>query len=288
MLLAPALVFGVAGCGSGGASSGDEVVKLGVHDESKNYWKTWQDLAKEENIDLQLVAITDGQQINQSTVDGTTDINSFQHLFYQAQFNVSTGSNLAALAANYIYPMGIYSNTYKSIDEIPAGSTVLVPNDATNQARALLVFQGAGLIKLKDGGSPLSTPEDVLPESKVKVQAVASTQVILGLSDVAAGATTNNNVVDSGFNPKDALYNDAKSEDADPYINIFTVRDEDKDNATYLKLVKLFNDSDEIQQQISDENGGVVIDKSSVPADELAKILADLEKQVSQSGQTGS
>jgi D-methionine transport system substrate-binding protein len=281
-----ALAVGVSACSSAGSGSSTSsaaakpaVVKLGVHDASKNYWTTWQTEAKKQNIDLQIVPITDGQQLDQSVVDGTTDINSFQHIFYQAQFNVATNNHLVALAANYIYPMGIYSKKYKKISQIPSGSTVLVPNDATNQARALLVFQQAGLLKLKGGGSPLSTPDDVLPESKVKVQAVASTQVVLGLGDVAAGATTNNNVIDGGLDPKDALINDAKSTDADPYINIFTVRQKDANNPTLKKLVKIYQNSKEIQQQISDENGGILIDKSSVPQKQLQSILKKLEKQ---------
>lgn len=280
-----ALVAGAAACGgASGASGSKEVVKLGVHDATESYLSTWKDLASQQGIDLQVVPITDGNQINQSTVDGKTDINSFQHLFFQAQFNVSTNSDLAPLAANYVFPMSLYSKKYSKVSEIPRGATVLVPEDATNGARALLVLQSAKLIALKAGGSPLSTPRDVLPSSKVKVKAVSSAQVVLGLQDVGAGITTNYYAVSGGLNPKkDGLYNDAKSAKADPYINIFTVRKADVDNPTLKKLVKIYHDSDKIHQQISDENGGVLIDRSDFPQAGLQKILDQLEVEYAKS-----
>lgn len=279
------LAIGLSACAGGDSSasgdSADTTVKIGVTDASKSYWETLTYLAADEGITLEVVGFTDYQQPNPALTDGSLDINQFQHLLFLANYNVNAGEDLVPLGATFVYPLGVYSAKYDSVDDIPEGGTIAIPNDATNQSRALLVLQGAGLISLEDGGTAFSTPDNIIAdESKVTVTAVNANQTANSLQDVDAAVINQNYLTDAGIDATSALYSDADSNLSDPYINVFAVRAEDADNPTLQKIVELYA-SDEVTEQVIADSDGTAVQKTDVSVDDLTTILTGLEDQIS-------
>lgn len=280
------LAIGLAACSSSATTSSDSAgaekttVKIGVTDASKAYWTTLTDLAAKEGITLDVVGFTDYQQPNPALTDKSLDINQFQHLLFLANYNVSAGADLTPIGATFVYPLGLFSSKHKAVSEIPKGGTVAIPNDATNQARALLVLQGAGLISLKDGGTAFSTPDDIVADkSTVTVTPVDASQTAVSLPDVDAAVINQNFLKDAGLDATSALYSDASSNLSDPYINVFAVRAEDKDNPTLKKIVELYN-SPEIIDAVKADSDGTAVQKTDETAENLQSILATLEGQI--------
>lgn len=258
-------------------------VKIGVVGESGPQWATFQKLAEDEGIYTELVDFSDYQQPNPQLDAGQLDLNQFQHILFQALYNNESGSNLAAIGSTAIYPLGLYSQDYSSVEEIPEGSQIAVPNDGTNQARALGVLQSAGLIVLADGTQPLTaTPEDVDESaSKVKVFPVAADQTARSLDDnqIAAAVINNDYVADTGLNPQDAIaQDDPEAESSKPFINVWTARDEDKANPVFLKIVEIAQSS-EVEADLQENSGGTAVIVHATP-EELAGYLADAQAQL--------
>ena len=122
-------------------------------------------LAKE-GVNLKVKVFTDYVQPNVQVAEKRLDANFFQHQPYLDEFNKSKGTNLVSVAAVHLEPLGAYSSKYKKLDELKDGATVVIPNDATNGGRALLLLDKAGLIKLKDSKNILSTPKDIVENKK--------------------------------------------------------------------------------------------------------------------------
>ncbi|WP_028245083.1 MetQ/NlpA family ABC transporter substrate-binding protein [Pseudoclavibacter soli] len=250
-------------------------VKIGVVGESDAQWIAFEDAAKAEGIYVDIVGFTDYTQPNPALAEGELDLNEFQHVIYLAKYNESANGDLTPIGSTAIYPLGLYSKKHSSVDDIPEGSTILVPNDDTNRARALGVLQSAGLITLTDGGTPTSTLDDIDEgASKVKVTEVSADQTANGLDDVA-GSVINNDYVKNAFpdGGDPIAKDDPSAATAQPYINIFVSRAEDKDNETYLKLVKIFQDNAEVQQGLQESSGN-----TAIPVVESASDLQDLLK----------
>lgn len=283
-LVAAPLIFGLAGCATpaagGSGDAADEVVKIGVVGKGDPQWAAFEEAAADEGITIELVDFADYAQPNPATTEGELDLNQFQHIVYLADYNVSAGEDLAPIGSTAIYPLGLYSQKYDSVDDIPEGETVAVPNDASNQARALLVLQSAGLIELKSGGTIFSDLADVdESKSKVKVTALEASLTPTSLPDVAAAVINNDFVQDAGLTFEDAIAQDDPSDpNALPYVNIFATRAEDKDNETYLKLVEIFQTDPEVQAGLIEASGNTAVAVETPVADleaSLAKVEAD-------------
>ncbi|MFE5407686.1 MetQ/NlpA family ABC transporter substrate-binding protein [Microbacterium sp. NPDC056569] len=277
------LLAGCAGTGTdaaAGASDENEVVRIGVVDSGDPYWETYKEAAADEGIEVELVNFSEYTQPNPALSAGELDLNQFQHIIYLATYNVQSDDDLQPIGATAIYPLGLYSSQYESADDIPEGSTVAVPNDESNQARGLLVLQSAGLIELKDGGSVFSTVADVLPESKVKVEALDAAFTATSLPDVAASIVNNDFLADAGLTPEDAIATDDPADpSAFPYINIFAAKAEDADNPTYLKLVEIYQNTQDVLDGVVEASGGTAV-LVKTPADELVASLTDVEDDI--------
>lgn len=263
-------------------SAGDLTkVTIGVVGADDPYWKTFQDAAREEGIDLEVKNFGDYNQPNPALSEGELDLNQFQHIIFLADYNVQNDDDLVALGSTATYPLGLYSSKYKSLDDIKAGETVIVPDDETNQARGLVLLQSKGLIELTDGGTPFSTIKEVdTAASKVKIKAVQASITASSLPDVAAAIINNDFVEDAGLKFEDALATDDPSDPkALPYVNIFAVRAEDKDNPTYKKLVEIFQTNEEVQQGVYETSGNTA-ELVKIPVGDLQKSLDETEKQV--------
>jgi D-methionine transport system substrate-binding protein len=277
------LLAGCAGSGTDAAAdapAGDEVVRIGVVGAGDPYWETYTEAAAEEGIEVELVDFSEYTQPNPALSAGELDLNQFQHIIYLATYNVQSDDDLQPVGATAIYPLGLYSSQYASVDDIPDGSTVAVPNDESNQARGLLVLQSAGLIELEDGGSVFSTVADVLPESKVKVEALDAAFTATSLPDVAAAIINNDFVEDAGLSFEDAIATDDPSDpSAFPYINIFAAKAEDADNPTYLKLVEIYQNTQDVLDGVVEASGGTAV-LVQTPVDELLTSLTDVEDDI--------
>jgi len=277
------LLAGCAGTGTdaaAGTSDENEVVRIGVVDSGDPYWETYKEAAADEGIEVELVNFSEYTQPNPALSAGELDLNQFQHIIYLATYNVQSDDDLQPIGATAIYPLGLYSSQYESTDDIPEGSTVAVPNDESNQARGLLVLQSAGLIELKDGGSVFSTVADVLPESKVKVEALDAAFTATSLPDVAAAIVNNDFLADANLTPEDAIATDDPTDpSAFPYINIFAAKAEDADNPTYLKLVEIYQNTQDVLDGVVEASGGTAV-LVKTPVDELVTSLTDVEDDI--------
>lgn len=279
--LALPLALLLAGCAGGNAEAGSdsgEVVRIGVVNSGDEYWETFTETAADEGIEVEIVNFTEYTQPNPALAAGELDLNQFQHVIYLATYNVQSDDDLQPVGSTAIYPLGLYSTQYESVDDIPEGSTVAVPNDESNQARGLLVLQSAGLIELADGGSIFSTVADVLPESKVKVEALEASFTATSLPDVAAAIVNNDFLADAGLTADDAIAQDDPTDPAAiPYINIFAAKAEDADNPTYLKLVEIYQETQEILDGVVEASGGTAV-LVQTPVEDLVASLAEVEE----------
>ncbi|REJ04288.1 methionine ABC transporter substrate-binding protein [Microbacterium bovistercoris] len=282
---ATALVVSLAGCASqpaadGSSDSADKTVKIGVVGKSDPQWPAFVDAAKKEGITVELVDFGSYEQPNPALAQGELDLNQFQHIVYLAQYDKASGEDLQPIGATAIYPLGLYSKKYEDVKDIKEGETVAVPDDASNQARALLVLQSAGLVSLKSGGTIVSDLADVDTEkSKVKVTALEAAIIPTALPDVAAAIINNDFVEDAGLSFADAIAQDDPSDpNALPYVNIFAARADDVDNPTYKKLVEIFQNDEGVQKGLQEASGdtAVLLDTPAADLQEsLKKVLED-------------
>jgi D-methionine transport system substrate-binding protein len=283
-LVTAPLLFGLAACATpaaGGDASG-EVVKIGVVGKGDPQWAAFEEAAADEGITIEIVDFADYAQPNPATTEGELDLNQFQHIVYLADYNVSAGEDLTPIGSTAIYPLGLYSQKYDSVEDIPEGETVAVPNDASNQARGLLVLQSAGLIELKSGGTIFSDLADIdEAKSKVKVTALEASLTPTSLPDLAAAIINNDFVEDAGLSFEDAIAQDDPSDpNALPYVNIFATRAADKDNETYAKLVEIFQTDADVQAGLLESSGNTAVALKTPVADleeSLAKVESDTE-----------
>jgi D-methionine transport system substrate-binding protein len=255
------------------AASGRTTVKVGTTEAGADYWVTFKELAAQENIDLQVVSFSDYTQANPALSQNRIDLNLFQHLLFLANYNVANNDTLTPIASTYVVPLSLYSRKHTAVTDIPAGGTVAIPNDPTNQARALLVLQKANLITLKGGGNVLSTPAEIDRErSKVTVTPVDAAQTVASLASVDGAVVNNNFALNGGLDPSKALFADNPADPAaEPYINAIVARAADKDNPVYAKIARIYKDP-RVAEKVRAEakNTSVLVDRS--PAD-LTAIL---------------
>lgn len=281
-----ALALILTGCSAPAADDGKsdaekETVKIGVVGASDPYWETFTKAAADEGITVDLVDFTDYNQPNPALSAGELDLNQFQHIVYLADYNVANNDDLVAIGSTAIYPLGVFSTKHKKLDEIPKGGSVAVPSDPTNRARGLNVLQSAGLIKLKDGGTLFSTPDDIdASTSKVTVTEMDASFTATSLADVDAAVVNNDFVTDAGLKFSDALYqDDPEDEGAKYFINIFAAKAKDADNPTYKKLVEIYQTNKDVQAGVLENSGDSAI-MLATPVSELQDILKDSEEQV--------
>jgi D-methionine transport system substrate-binding protein len=273
---AVSLVALTTACGASGGD--DETVRIGVVGASDPYWEVYEKAAEDEGIDVEIVDFSDYAQPNPALTEGELDLNQFQHIVYLAQYNVSAGEDLVPIGSTAIYPLGLYSTKYDSVEEIQDGDTVAVPNDESNLARGLLVLQSAGLVELKGGGSIFATLDDIDTEkSRVKVTTLEAAMTPTSLPDVAAAIINNDFVEDAGLSAEDAIAQDDPADpNALPYVNVFAAPAGEENNETYLRLVEIYQNTPEVQEGVKEVSGGTA-ELLKVPAADLQESLKDVE-----------
>lgn len=224
------------------------------HAEILNFVKP---LLEEKGITLEIKEFTDYVTPNIALNEKELDANFFQHVPYMNDFAKEKGIKLVSAAAVHVEPMAAYSKKIKSADELKDGATVAVPNDATNEGRALLLLQKQGLIKLKDAEGLSQTPKDIVENPKnLKFSELEAAQLPRVLADVDIAIINTNFALEGNLNPlKDALF----IEDGDsPYANILTVRPDNQNSPEIQELVKILN-SEDVKKFINDKYKGAII-----------------------------
>lgn len=255
-------------------------VRIGTTDISQPHWAILGELAAAEGIDLEFVGFSEYTQPNPALTEGEIELNSFQHILYLADHNNNTGDDLQPIGSTIIVPLPLYSNRYETVEEFQPGDEVAIPNDATNQARALFVLEAAGLISFT-GDPAVPTPDDVdTAASTVVVQPVEASQTAT-LIDQLAGVVVNNNfATDAGFDLDGYVFaDDPSSPGAQPYINIFAARAEDVDNPVYQRIVELYHDP-AVLASVAESSGGTAVIVEGYDGAQLRDVLAQVQENL--------
>ncbi|WP_461205423.1 MetQ/NlpA family ABC transporter substrate-binding protein [Clostridium sp. DL1XJH146] len=214
-------------------------------------------ILEEQGIELEIKEFTDYVTPNIALNDKDIDANFFQHKPYLDEFNASNNMELVSVGKVHVEPLGAYSEKIESIEDIEDGAIVAIPNDATNEGRALLLLQKQGLIKLKDEEGLTQTPLDIVENEKnLQFKELEAAQLPRVLQDVDFAIINTNFALEGGLNPTtDAIF----IEDADsPYANIITAREDNMDSEEIKALVEALN-SEEIKKFIEEKYEGAIV-----------------------------
>jgi len=218
-------------------------------------------LLKEKGYELEIIEFVDYVQPNLALDSGELDANYFQHLPYLEQFNEERGTTLVSAASIHYEPFGIYPGKTDSIEALADGAQIAVPNDATNEARALLLLEAEGLITLKEDAGLNATVRDIAENPKnLEIVEIEAAQVVISLQDVDLAVINGNYAIEAGLSvSEDALaIEDTESIGATTYANVIAVRSGDEENKAIQALIEVLT-SDEIKQFIEEKyEGGVV------------------------------
>ncbi len=257
----------LAGCGSSNGdskkdSAENKTIKVAAsatpHAEILEYAKT---ALKEKGYDLEVTIFDDYVKPNEVVESGEFDANYFQHEPYLNSFNEEKGTHLVIAGKIHYEPFGIYPGTKKSLDDIADGDTIAVPNDTTNEARALLLLQDNGIIKLKDGAGINATVNDIEENPhNIEIVELEAAQVARVVDETSFVVLNGNYALQAGFSvSKDALaYEKSDSEAAKTYVNVIAVKEGNENNEAIKALVDVLK-SDDVKKYINDTYDGAVL-----------------------------
>ena len=274
-LIALSAAFVLGACGnnasssassSNAQSSGSELktVKIASVGSDADIWRhiAESEQAKKAGLKIEVQEINGGVPLNESVADGTVDANAFQSIGYLQGFNEANSNKLVPVGTTYIEPMGLYSKKIKSLNDLPNGAKVALPDNPYNTTRALRLLESAGLIKLpsdfKDG---TGTPSDIVENKKNReFLLIDDTTSVRVLDDTDLIAIGNTIALEGGLNVlKDSLFYEKADASTITSINVIAVKAENADKEEYKKLVDLYHDP-EIQKYISDKFAGTKVE----------------------------
>ena len=215
----------------------------------------------EQGITLEIVPYTDYNPPNTAVEEGENDANYFQHITYMENFNAEQGTHLVSAGAIHYEPMGIYAGKSTSLDEIPDGAVIAVPNDATNEGRALLLLQDLGIITLSEDAGLEATKNDIVDNPhNIDLQEMEAAMLPQTIDEVDFSIINSNYALQAGLDPTtDALASeDAQSDAAQAYANVIAVKEGNENNEAIKALVAALQ-SDEIREFIETTYNGSVV-----------------------------
>ncbi len=243
----------LAACGNAASDSSNDSstadanepvkVTLGVVGEVNEPWDyVIEELKEKENIEVELVKFTDYTTPNNALAEGEIDLSSFQTEIFMDNYNRDHGTELTTIGYTVMAPLGLYSEKITSINELKDGDTIAIPNDVSNEGRALILLQTAGLIKLDTAAGLVPTTEDVVENRlNLQFQTLESNQTARALQDVTASVINSGMAVDAGFIPsEDAVFLEPVTEDSKPYYNVIAALSEDVDNEVFQTIVAYY------------------------------------------------
>ena len=274
-LIALSTVFVLGACGNNTASSSQaskgsesdlKTVKIASVGSDADIWRhiAGSEQAKKAGLKIEVQEINGGVPLNESVADGTVDANAFQSIGYLQGFNEANSNKLVPIGTTYIEPMGLYSKKVKSLNDLPNGAKIALPDSPYNATRALRLLESAGLIKLsssfKEG---TGTTSDIIENKKnFEFLMIDDTTSVRVLDDADLIAIGNTIALEGGLNVlKDALFYEKADESTITSINVIVVKAENADKEEYKKLVELYHDP-EIQKYISEQFAGTKVEVS--------------------------
>lgn len=283
-----ASIIALAACGTSGNESGstsEEQAEYTVGVVGDTERLVWEDVAErvaDEGITLNVETFTDYVAPNTALVDGSLDLNAFQHLAFLAEFVEANDADLQPIGYTYISPMGAYSETIENIDDLTDGGSVVIPNDVTNGGRALLLLELAGVIEVDDAAGITPSLDDITENPKnLEITEVDAAQVPRSLADADLVVANTNYAVDAGLVPEeDAIFLDTDdlSSLGAQYKNAAVIRPEDAENEDIQTIIDAYQ-SDETAAKIDEVTSG-----ADQPAwTDADDIQADFDEVVSQS-----
>ena len=251
---------GVAGAREEAAS--DEVtIKVGANiTPHAEILREAQPLLKEQGINLEIVELEDSITPNTGVIEGSLDANYFQHVPYLDQFNEENGSELVSIGAIHYEPFGVYAGRTTDLKDLPDGALVAVPNNVTNEARALLLLAQEGLLTLKDDAGIEATIGDIVENPKnIEFKELAPEQLVAALPDVDVAVINGNYAIEGGLHVSQALAVEANDGlAAQTYGNIIATSPDKKDDPALKALVEVLQ-GDEIKAFIEGKYDGAVV-----------------------------
>ena len=219
-----------------------------------------KDILAEQGITLDIVQYNDYVQPNNAVEDGSLDANYFQHITYMNDFNEQYGTHLVSAAEVHYEPMALYAGKVTSLDELPDGALIGVPNDATNEARALLVLQQEGLITLDENAGITATINDIVDNPKnLEFSEMEAAQLPLRLADLDMAVINGNYAIDAGLSMADALaIESADGDAATAYVNVLAVKEGRESDPAIQALAEALC-SQEVKDFIDENYAGAVV-----------------------------
>lgn len=251
---------------------GETVIVGTVSDAALELWEYVADKAlEEEGIILDIVLFNDYNQPNVALQNGSLDISAFQGHPFIKSWNADNEGTVYAIANTLLMPLGLYSDKYESVDEIPENGIIALPNDPSTLGRALLALEIAGLIEVDDAVGIYADEQDITENPKnLEILLVEPNFAALSLPDVDAALINTNFANDAGLSIHDAIFNDAADVNkVNPmYINTITTLEENKDNPLFLKIVELYH-TDDIEAKLLEVYNGEVYPMFDIPLPEV-------------------
>ncbi|PNZ30424.1 methionine ABC transporter substrate-binding protein [Staphylococcus rostri] len=257
-----AALFLLAACGQ---NADTKKVTIGIASNDSKAWEKVKELAKKEDIDLEIKQFSDYNVPNKALSDGDIDMNAFQHFAFLDTFKKENkGTDITPIRTSVLAPLGIYSEKVKDVKDVKDGAKVAIPNDISNQARALKLLEKAGLLELNDDFGLSSSIKDIKNNPKnLDITAVDAQQTARALSDVDIAIINNGVATKAGLDAKkDPIFlEDSEGDTTKPFINIIAVNTKDKDNKTYQRIAELYH-SEEAKDALKEDtkDGEIVID----------------------------
>ncbi|MBM7643571.1 MetQ/NlpA family ABC transporter substrate-binding protein [Streptococcus loxodontisalivarius] len=261
--LAAASVLLLAACGSKSSSSDTKTLNVGImtlDDTTEPVWDKVTELAKEEGVTLKFTEFTDYNQPNEALQNGEIDVNAFQHYNFLNSWNKDNNGTLVAAADTLLSPIRLFSGVdgdgkakYTKVSEIPDGATISVPNDATNESRALYLLEAAGLIKLSVSGEEEATLSSISSNPKnLDIKEVDASQTASTLTSVAAAVINNAFAQTAKVDYNTTLYTEEVNDNSKQWVNVIAAQKdwESSDKADAIKVLIKAYQSDEVGKLI--------------------------------------
>lgn len=215
---------------------------VGQTNQDEKIWNQVKKTAKEKyGVIVKIKNFTDYNQPNKALQNGEIDLNSFQHKAFLNAWNKANKGTLVPIGNTVIAPIRLYSYKYKNINELPKNATIAVPNDASNESRALYVLKNAGLISFKKGTGKLATIADIEKNPKnLTIKELGAEQTARSLNDVDAAVVNNTYAIPAKLGDKQTIYTEPLNKDSEQWINVIVANKKDKDNEAYKAVVKSY------------------------------------------------
>ncbi|WP_286784146.1 MetQ/NlpA family ABC transporter substrate-binding protein [Streptococcus sp. UBA4344] len=268
--------------GSSKSASDDSKLKVGImtlDDATEPLWDKVKELAKDKGVEIELVEFTDYNQPNEALQNGEVDVNAFQHKYFLNNWNSENKGTLVEAADTLLSPIRIFSGTengkakYTDVKDIPEKATISVPNDASNESRALYLLQSAGLIKLDVDGKELATIKNISSNPKdLDIKEVDAAQTASTLSSVDAAIVNNSYAQAAKVDYKTTLYKEAVDKNSDQWVNVIAAQKDWKKSSKAKAIKKLISvyQTDEVGKVIQEASNNV-----DIPAWKGAKVSSE-------------